>query len=120
MEAQEMYVETRSVGSFGGETPRAQQSGTYNPSRAFSPAENLMQIPAYEMRGQLTPLRGAGALLRRVASDPDRVTQAAEILDRNDHVESLVTNAAKYTNRGGTIGMCVLVASMARNSSTQI
>ena len=82
MEAREIHVETQSVGSFDSETASAQQPGTYDSSNVFLPAENFMQILAHEMRGPLAPLRAAGALLRRAASDPDRVIQVAGILDR--------------------------------------
>lgn len=175
MQTLNLPAAAQSAGSFGIKRRRLQKQALATAPPGLSPAEGFIQILAHELRGPLAPLRTAGTLLRLAGSDPDRVAQVADIIDRqvttmahliddvldafrlrlghvaihpepmdlvtavvtaveqtrgfvssrghalvttfpshalevagdparlSQVVENLVTNAAKYTNRGGTI-----------------
>ena len=82
METLSMPVKAPSAGSYGPERRRSQEQAVPSAPQVFLDADGFIQILAHELRGPLAPLRNAGALLRRDGSDPHRVAQVADILDR--------------------------------------
>ena len=82
METLSMPVEAPSAGSYGPERRRSQKQAIPSAPQVFLDADGFIQILAHELRGPLAPLRNAGTLLRRAGSDPQRVAQVADILDR--------------------------------------
>jgi PAS domain S-box-containing protein len=64
----------------------------YEAQKANEAKEHFLAILSHELRTPLTPIQGSVELLRRVAEDPQRVRQAADVVERNVRLQTSLVN----------------------------
>jgi PAS domain S-box-containing protein len=60
--------------------------------RANEAKDHFLAILSHELRTPLTPIQGSVELLRRVAGDPERVRQTADVVERNVRLQTNLVN----------------------------
>lgn len=60
--------------------------------RANEAKDHFLAVLSHELRTPLTPIQGSVELLRRVAGDPERVRQTADVVERNVRLQTSLVN----------------------------
>jgi PAS domain S-box-containing protein len=60
--------------------------------KANEAKDHFLAVLSHELRTPLTPIQGSVELLRRVAGDPERVRQTADVVERNVRLQTSLVN----------------------------